>query len=97
MHRFIRVLRTASSERFLIQTNSGTDAAALDLHYLPNGSVAGTVTLLDDGGLTKETAQELLKEIDEVLLPDVSIDENNLTFTVVLGQVVGDYVPDEKT
>ena len=37
-----RTLRTASSERFLAQRD-GKDVAAVDLHYLASGTVAGTV------------------------------------------------------
>jgi hypothetical protein len=44
-----RTLRTTSSERFLAQ-REGRDAAALDLHYLANGTVDGTVILLKDAG-----------------------------------------------
>jgi hypothetical protein len=44
-----RTLRTASSERFLAQ-REGRDAAAVDLHYLPDGTVAGTVILLKEAG-----------------------------------------------
>ncbi len=44
-----RTLRTTSSERFLAQ-REGRDAAAVDLHYLANGTVAGTVILLKDAG-----------------------------------------------
>jgi hypothetical protein len=40
-----RTLRTASSERFLAQRD-GKDLAAVDLHYLANGTVAGTVIIL---------------------------------------------------
>lgn len=39
-----RTLRTSSSERFLA-TRDGKDVAAVDLHYLANGTVSGTVVL----------------------------------------------------
>ena len=45
-----RTLRTASSERFLAQ-REGKDVAAVDLHYLASGTVAGTMILLKDGGM----------------------------------------------
>jgi len=44
-----RTLRTASSERFLAQ-RGGNDVAAVDLHYLTNGTVAGTVIILKGSG-----------------------------------------------
>ncbi len=90
----IRVLRTMSSERILLQREDGQDCAAVDLHYLRDGSVAGTVFLFEDGGVTDEMAPALLQFIDEALLPEVSLDECNLSFTVVRGHVVGDFQRD---
>lgn len=91
--RFVRTIRTASSERFLLECGSGEDAAALELHYLPNGRVAGTLILLSASRIRDDEVPELLKQIDERLLPDVSIEEGNLAFTVVRGSVTGSYVP----
>ena len=87
----IRVLRTVSSERFLLQVKEGQDAAAIDLHYLRDGSVSGTIFLFEDGGIQDHMIHDLLQYIDEALLPEVSLDEHNLAFTVVRGQVVGDF------
>jgi hypothetical protein len=72
---------------------SGQDEAALELHYLPDCRVTGTLILLSTGNCTDAQIPELLKEIDEVLLPDVSIEEGNLSFTVVRGAIAGSYVP----
>jgi hypothetical protein len=44
-----RTLRTSTSERFLAMKD-GQEAAAVDLHYLPNGTVSGTVILLKHAG-----------------------------------------------
>ena len=93
----VRTLRTVSSERFLLQRKRGEDAGAIDLHYLRDGSVAGTVFLFEDSGLTDDLIPELLRYIDEVLLPDVSWDEFNLSFTVVRGRVVGDFKPETES
>ncbi len=90
----IRLLRTVSSERFVLQTAQGQDAAAVDLHYARDGRVAGTVFVFDDGGITDEMIPDLLQYLDEVLLPDVSLDEQNLSFTVVRGRVIGDFTPE---
>jgi hypothetical protein len=87
----VRVVRTVSSERFLLQLAEGEDAAAVDLHYLRDGSVAGTVFLSEDGGITEDRVPELLQYLDEALLPEVSLDEHNLSFTVVQGRVLGDF------
>lgn len=90
----IRVLRTLSSERFLLQLQEGEDAAAVDLHYLRDGSVAATVFLFEDGGLTDDMIPDVLQYIDESLLPEVSLDQHNLSFTVVRGRVLGDFRPE---
>ena len=85
-----RTLRTTSSERFLAQ-REGRDAAAVDLHYLANGTVAGTVILLKDAGWNESDVPGLLCSLDEDFLPDVHLDHGNLNYTVVLGEVLGNY------
>jgi hypothetical protein len=85
-----RTLRTASSERFLAQRD-GRDAAAVDLHYLANGTVTGTVILLRDAGWKEADVPALLSSLDDQLLPDVDLDHGTLTFTVVLGEVLGNF------
>jgi hypothetical protein len=88
--RFVRTLRTTTSERFLLQEANAVDCAALDLHYLENGHVAGTLIVLNDR-FKEHDIPEILTEIDEALLPQVSLDEGNLTFTVVRGEVIGSF------
>ena len=90
--KFVRLLRTASSERFLVQTAAGQDAAALDIHYLADSRVAGTLCLFDDSGISESQIPDVLQQIDEVLLPDVSFKDRNLSFTVVAGRVVGSFM-----
>ena len=87
-----RTLRTASSERFLA-VKDGKDVAAVDLHYLAGGMVAGTVVVLRGAGLTESDIEELLHDLDDQFLPDVDLETGNLTFTVVVGDVVGNYEP----
>jgi hypothetical protein len=88
--RWIRTLRTHSSERFLALAG-GADAAAIDLHYLPNGTVAGTVILLDSLAWTEDDIAAFLKSFDEDFLPDVDHAEGTLNFTVVRGQALANY------
>ena len=59
-----RTLRTPSSERFLAQ-RGGNDVAAVDLHYLTNGTIAGTVIILKDSGLDESNIQPLLSALDD--------------------------------
>lgn len=85
-----RTLRTPSSERFLA-LRDGAEVAAVDLHYLPNGTVSGTVILLKFASWKDEDIQPLLSALDEDLLPDVDLAHGTLTYTVVLGEIVGNY------
>lgn len=92
-----RTLRTASSERFLA-TASGRDLAAVDLHHLADGTVAGTVIVLEGSGLGEDDIPKLLQQLDEDFLPGVDVREGSLTYTVVAGRVLGNWegVPDGK-
>lgn len=89
-----RTLRTASSERFLA-LYQGQDAAAVDLHYLANGAVAGTVILLKHASIKDEEIPALLSALDEEFLPDVDLSHGNLSYTVVRGEVVGNWEADQ--
>lgn len=89
---FVRTVRTASSERFLLTVNGAEGAVALDLHYLPNGGVAATLSILDHA-IGDDQISAVIEQIDEALLPEVSRSEGNLHFTVVRGHAVGDFVP----
>ena len=60
-----RTLRTSSSERFLA-TRDGKDVAAVDLHYLANGTVSGTVVLLKEAGWKEADIPQLLQSLDRV-------------------------------
>lgn len=92
---FVRLLRTPTSERFLLR-RAGTDVAALDLHYLPVGTVQATLIVFEHSGILESEIPSILTHIDEVLLPDVSLDDRKLLFTVVVGRVLGSFeaVPD---
>jgi len=93
--KLIRTFRTMTSERFLVQKKEGQDSAAIDLHYLADGHVAGTVFLFEHAGIEDAEVPEFLHHIDEVLLPWVSLEDRTLTFTVVRGHVVGDFQSDK--
>ncbi|MDB6019301.1 MAG: hypothetical protein JWR19_3790 [Pedosphaera sp.] len=85
-----RTLRTSTSERFLA-LKDGQDAAAVDLHYLANGTVSGTVILLKHAGWKEEDVPKLLASLDEDFLPEVDLAHGTLTYTVVMGEVWGNY------
>jgi len=88
MMQWKRTLRTASSERFLL-LRDGTEAAAVDLHYLNGGTVSGTVILLKSARWTEEEIPTLLKSFDEDFLPDVDLERGTLAYTVIMGEIVG--------
>ncbi|MBX3357375.1 MAG: hypothetical protein KF745_03005 [Phycisphaeraceae bacterium] len=85
-----RTLRTRSSERF-IATRDGLEVAAVDLHYLDDGTVSGTVILLREAGWSEEQVPDLLASLDEDFLPNVDLERGTLTYTVVIGDVVAAY------
>jgi len=89
----VRMFRTPHSERFVLQ-NEGKDFASLDFHYLLNGTVAATVIIFEDSGIAEKDIPELLVKIDDVLLPEVSMEEGNIFFAVVIGHVAGNYTPE---
>ncbi len=89
---FVRVLRTQSSERFLL-CRSGVDAAALDIHYLADGTVHATLIVFEGSSMTEEEIPGQLMYIDEMLLPEVSLNDRKLLFTVVVGRVLGAFEP----
>ena len=90
---YVRTLRTESSERYLLQSEAGHDAAALELHYLGGNKIAGTLIILDEHAIPESKVPEVLKDFDSSLLPDVSVEEGNLAFTVVSGHIVGTFHP----
>ena len=88
-----RTFRTMTSERFLVQKKEGQGSAAIDLHYLADGHVAGTVFLFEHAGIEDAEVPGFLRQIDEALLPWVHLENRTLTFTVVRGHVVGNSSP----
>jgi hypothetical protein len=84
-----RMLRTASSERFLAIRN-GKEVAAVDLHFLDHAT-AGTVVLYEDAGIQDRDIPALLASLDDDLLPGVDLESGTLTFTVVRGKVLGNF------
>jgi hypothetical protein len=90
MVRWKRVLRSPTSERFLA-LHEDRDAAAVDLHYLADGTVAGTVVLIEGAGLTEAEVPGLLKALDDDFLPGVDMRSGSVMFTVVTGRLVGNY------
>ena len=88
---FKRTLRTASSER-LVALHGTRDAVAVDLHFLPDGTAAGTVTVLDGSGITDADVPELLERIDEDFLPGIQLGDEDeegyagVSFTVVFAR-----------
>lgn len=85
-----RTLRTQSSERFLAFRDQ-KEVAAVDLHYLANGHVSGTLILLRDANWKESDVPTLLASLDDNFLPDVDLSLGTLTYTVVMGEVLGNY------
>lgn len=90
MLRWKRTLRTYSSERF-VALRDGQEVALADLHYLLDGSVAGTVVLDRSAGWTEEQVPDLLAALDEDMLPSVDQAVGDLSYTVIMGETLGSY------
>ncbi|MEI7658106.1 MAG: hypothetical protein WCK33_08585 [Phycisphaerae bacterium] len=90
---FIRTLRTPHSERYLIRTQD-TDTASLDIHFRPRGGADATLVIFEQANLPEEAIPTLLTAIDEVILPDMTLAEKDISFTVVVGRVLGAFAPD---
>ena len=90
---FVRVVRTMSSERYLVQDHAKpeVDIAAVDIHYLNNAVVAATVVLLAQEYFGKDFINSLIETIDSRLLPMACLNDGDLSFTVVEGRVVGQF------
>lgn len=74
-----------------MQSEVGRDVASLDVHYLGDGSVVGTLVILCDSVSAEDEIKAVLQYFDESLLPMASLDEKNLSFTVLRGHLVGQY------
>jgi hypothetical protein len=92
---FIRTLRTPHSERYLIKQGA-SEIAAVDLHFRLGGGADATLIIFEQAGVPEAAIGEILTAIDEVILPDMSLSEKNISFTVVIGRVVGAFEPDRK-
>jgi hypothetical protein len=92
----VRVLRTPSSERYLLMRD-GTEIGGLDLHYLQRGAVQATLVIFEGVGVKEDAVPEILTHLDEVLLPEVRLEDQNLIFTVVIGRVLGAYKAEPDT
>ncbi len=88
-----RTLRTSSSDRFLA-VDGERDLLAVDLHYLPDGGAAGSVIVLAGSGLSREDVPALLRAIDDDLLPGIDARDGAVQFTVVFGELVGNWQGD---
>ena len=96
MHaKFIRLFRTATSERFVLHDDGGSDIGLLDLHFLADGTVAGSLFLLQKKVREEADMREILDQIDEELVPTASLKDANLTFTVTQGELVGTFSSEE--
>lgn len=90
---FVRVVRTESSERYLVQdiAKPDEDIAAIDIHYLSTQVVTATLVILKKECTSREVVNFLIETIDSRLLPMASLNDGDLSFTVVEGTVIGQF------
>jgi hypothetical protein len=82
-------------ERFLSARNRA-DAAAVDIRSFSDGTVAETFTVLTSAKHSDDEIPTLLSAFDNGFLPSVELASGNLTFTVIRGEVLGNYEGTEK-
>ena len=89
---YVRAFRTPSSERYWLRY-AGADFACLDLHYLPNATVQAMLVLYEDSTRPTGEVMDILKHIDDLLLPEVSLEDMKLLYTVFAGRSLGAFQP----
>ncbi len=89
---FVRVLRTVSSERFLLRRDNA-DLAGLDLHFLADGEVDGLLLILAVNVLPEDKIPELLADIDRRLLGEAAAKPGRIHITVAYGRLAGNFEP----
>lgn len=88
--RVSRLLRTPSSERLLVREGR-REIAVLDLHFLADGRVAGSLFVQEERGLGEKDVADLLAFLDTDFLPEASLAEGNLLFAVTCGRFLGGF------
>ena len=89
---YVRAFRTPSSERFFLR-HLGAEFGCLELHYLMNGTVQALLILYEDAPKPTEDVGAILKHIDDVLLPEVSLEDLKLLYSVFTGRAAGAFEP----
>jgi hypothetical protein len=89
---YLRAFRTSSSERFFLRYVS-IEFGCLELHYLANGTVQALLVIYDDATRPTEDIGLILKHIDDVLLPEVSLEDSKLLYSVFTGRAAGSFAP----
>jgi hypothetical protein len=72
------------------------DIGLLDIHYPSATSAAATLVLFEEAKIGDDRLVDLLEQVDRVLLPDASLTDKSLRFTIVRGRAVGTFLPVEE-
>jgi hypothetical protein len=68
-----------------------------NLRNFPWAFSTANVIILKGSGLDESNIQPLLSALDDEFLPDVDLEHGNLTYTVVLGEVLGNWEAEKPT
>ena len=93
-YHFVRLLRTSSSERYVVQRQE-QDIGACDLHFPSERRVVGSLFLLATANVAESEIEAIVQQIDEQLLPDIHREDSDFMFTVLRGEVIGAYSPNK--
>ena len=83
-------MRTPHSERYTV-TLGDKPLAFVDVHLFADGTLEGTLILLEDSGVSEKDVSVLLRELEENYLPGVTLGEGTLVYAVVSGRLLGSY------
>lgn len=85
-----RTVRTPQSERYHLVAGERM-LAIVDLHLFNDGTVDGTVVLLEGSGLGEADVSPLLRDLEETQLPGITLGDGSLMYTVVTGKLLGTF------
>src|SRR5688572_3612425 len=84
----LRVVRTLSSERYIVRIGD-EDSGCLDLHYLTDGTVQAMFVVFEGSAIRESEIADYVDHFDHLLLPSVSVHDDRLLVTVIVGRNVG--------
>jgi hypothetical protein len=87
--RFLRMIRTLSSEVYGIVNKENVTIGRVDLHFAENGRVSGLVTTMEE--MSQEEELTLCERIDDEIVSDKELSDDDFDITFVQARNVNIY------